>query len=281
MRNLLAAALLLAASSTLAEVKLPQASPATTVSHEIGISKVTLGFHRPGVKWRKIWGGLVPLGQVWRLGANNATTVELSHAATINGQPVAAGKYALFAIPTEKEWTLILNSKHEQWGAYFHDPKLDVMRFSVTPEKAAFQEWFDIDLIPVSDRALRAAVTWETVRVPFTIAFDTPSLVWKSIDAALQPAAKPDWQAWHQAVRYSLETGARLDEASAWMDKAMATESFWNYELKARLLHRQGRTDDAYPLIAKAKELARGKAPQAYLDGLDTTVAEWKSGKTR
>src|SRR5687767_3950418 len=99
MRNFLTATVLLAAVTASAEVKLPQASPATTISHEIGISKVTLGFHRPGVKGRKIWGGLVPYGQVWRLGANNATTVELSHAATINGQPIAAGKYALFAIP--------------------------------------------------------------------------------------------------------------------------------------------------------------------------------------
>ncbi|HEX2123366.1 MAG TPA: DUF2911 domain-containing protein [Thermoanaerobaculia bacterium] len=274
MRTLLAASLLLVTTAALAEIQLPEASPASTITHEIGISKVTIAFHRPGIKGRQVWGELVPTGKVWRLGANNATTLELSHDAKVNGHAVPAGKYALFAIPDASKWTMILNKKHDQWGAYFYKAEEDQLRFDVRPEAAELTEWFDVDLVPVSDRALRVDFTWEKVRVPFTIEFDVPALVWKQIDATL--AASPTWEDWHQAARYAYNTNQRLDDALVWIDKAMATESFWNYELKGMLLHKKGRTEEALPLMAKAKELAKGKAPQEWLDGVDKTVAGWK-----
>ncbi|MCK8421224.1 DUF2911 domain-containing protein, partial [Erwinia amylovora] len=80
-----------------------------TVSQEIGISKIYLAFARPAMKGRKILGGLVPFGQVWRTGANNATVVSFSHPAKVAGVAVPAGSYGFFAIPGEKVWTLILN----------------------------------------------------------------------------------------------------------------------------------------------------------------------------
>lgn len=214
---------------------------------------------------RTVWCELVPYGKVWRLGANNATTLELSHRARINGNDIAPGKYALFAIPAADQWTLILNRKHAQWGAYFHDAKEDALRFTVKSDKADFREWFDISMTPATEKALRVEILWDKVRVPFLIEFDTPS----------------DWETFHQAARYALITGDRLDDAMQWIEKAMVKESFWNYELKALLLHKKGRTDEAYPLMEKAKELARGKAPAEYVEGLDRTVAGWRASSSR
>ena len=271
----------LSALVLLAAIQLPQASPGVSVSHDIGISKVTLTYHRPAVKARNVWTDLVPPGKVWRLGANNATTLELSHAARINGNEIAAGKYALFAIPGEKEWIFILNKKHAQWGAYFHDPKEDALRFSAKPEKSDFHEWFDINLVPASDRALRAEISWERVRVPFTIEFETEKLVWNQIDSAISAAPADDWETFHQAARYALTTGQRLDEAMKWIDRAMVKESFWNYELKGLLLHKAGRTEEAIPLMEKAQELAKGKAPDEYVTGLQRTVAGWRPSSSR
>ena len=275
MRNGLLAVSLLISTVALADIKLPEASPEATVSQEVGISKVTLVYHRPAVKGRTVWGDLVPAGKVWRLGANDATTIELSHAAKINGNDVPAGKYALFAIPGQNEWTIIVNKQNKQWGAYFYKPEQDLVRFTVKPQAAEFREYFDISLIPVSDSSLRADIQWEKVRVPFTIDFDVNTLVWKQIDEVLAAAKPDDWQAWHQAARYAMNTGQRLNEGLAWVDKAMSNESFWNYELKALLLHKLGRTAEAVPLMAKAKELATGKAPAEYIQGLDKTVASW------
>lgn len=274
MRPFLIALTLAVATTALAEIKLPQVSPGVTLSHDIGISNVTLTYHRPAVKGRKIWGNLVAEGKVWRLGANNATTLKLSHDATINGNKVPAGTYALFAIPSANEWTFILNKEAKQWGSYFHKPEHDVLRFNVKPQPNASTEWFDIDVAPVSDRALRVDVAWEKVRVPFTIEFDVEGLVWKQIDERLA-SKEANWEDFHQAARYAMTTGQRGDDAMRWIDKAMETESFWNYEVKARLLHARGRTADALPLMAKAMELAKGKAPQEYVDNLGRDVAAW------
>ncbi|HEY0139424.1 MAG TPA: DUF2911 domain-containing protein [Thermoanaerobaculia bacterium] len=276
MRKLTLLFLTLLAPLAAAEIKLPQVSPSIRVEHAVGVSRLEVRYHRPAVKGRAIWGELVPYGKVWRLGANNATTLTLSHPAKVNGHDVPAGQYALFAIPAADRWTLILNKKAEQWGAYFHDAKEDLLRFDVKPQAAEHAEWFSIDVTPASDRVLEAAIRWEKIRVPFTIEFDTPGIVWKNIESELaSPAAT--WESWHNAARYAWQNGQRLNDALTWIDKANAMkESFWNYELKALILRKLGRTEEARPLMAKAKELAAGKAPKEYLEGIDREVASWR-----
>lgn len=276
MRKIALVLTLLTAPTVLAAIQLPQASPSIRVEHAVGVSKVEVTYHRPAVKGRAIWGDLVPYGKVWRLGANNATTLTLSHPARVNGHDVPAGQYALFAIPTPESWTLILNRKAQQWGAYFYDPKEDLLRFDVKPRSGEHAEWFAIDVTPASDRVLNAVVKWEKLQVPFTIEFDTAGIVWKNIETELSsPAAT--WESWHNAARYAWQNGQRLDDALTWIDKAHSLkESFWNYELKALILRKLGRTEEARPLMAKAKELAAGKAPKEYLEGLDREVATWK-----
>ncbi len=113
-----------------------QASPAATAKGTIGGSDITLSYHQPAVKGRKIWGDLVPFDKVWRTGANNATTIEISKAVKIQGQTLAAGKYSVFSIPTASgEMTFIFNKQAEQWGAYKYDAKDDVLRVKTTTKK--------------------------------------------------------------------------------------------------------------------------------------------------
>lgn len=272
--------LLLICSVTLAAtpIRLPEASPEARVSQEIGISKVEIVYHRPGVKAREIWGGLVPMGSVWRLGANEATTISLSHDGKVEGHEVPAGTYALFAIPGEDTWTLILNRQAKQWGAYYYKESEDVVRFEVTPSKGAHEEWLDFSIDPSGEGVLGVEIAWAEVRVPFRVEFPVKTMVWREIDRALAMAGEGDRESWQQAARYALSTGERIEEALVWMDKAMAEESFWNYELKARLLQAKGNVEQALPLMEKAIETARGKAPDEYLEGLRETVASWKAG---
>ena len=116
-------------------------SPACTLSQEVGISRIELTFARPAVKGRKIWGELVPFGQVWRAGANSATTFTFSHPAKVAGRELPAGTYGFFVIPDEKRWTLILNRKAKQWGAYEYKPEEDVLRWEVVPQAGPMQEY--------------------------------------------------------------------------------------------------------------------------------------------
>lgn len=105
-------------------------SPPATLEHKVGDATVTINYSQPSVKGREIYGDLVPYGKVWRTGANEATTLTTDKAIMIGGKELAAGTYALFTIPGEKEWTIILNSDAKQWGAYKYDEEKDAVRFT-------------------------------------------------------------------------------------------------------------------------------------------------------
>jgi hypothetical protein len=266
---------LFVASGGFAAVPLPQVSPAAGVMQEVGISKVKIYYHRPSVQGRKIWGGLVPYGKVWRLGANEATTIELPHEAVINGNKIAAGKYALFAIPEADSWTFILNKEADQWGAFSYKEAQDALRFKARPEAAPNREWLDIDIVPVSDKAMRVDVLWEKLRVPFTIEFDVETIMWTTIEQAL--AQKGTWEDYHNAARYAQRINKRLDSALVWLAEAMKrNDNYWNYELQGLILHQLGRDAEAIPAMMKAREKAQGNAPQEWIAELDKKVASWK-----
>ncbi len=115
------------------KVDFPAPSPACTLKQRIGLTDIEIAYSRPGVKGRTIFGSLVPYGQVWRTGANAATKITFSTPVKLNGTDVPAGTYALFTIPGEDEWTIIINKGATQWGAFQYDEKADVARFKATP----------------------------------------------------------------------------------------------------------------------------------------------------
>ncbi|MEO8277430.1 MAG: DUF2911 domain-containing protein [Thermoanaerobaculia bacterium] len=289
-RELVAGAVLLsffglAASVSSAAPKLPQASPGASVSTEVGTTEVRIDYHRPGVKGRPIWGGLVPYGEVWRMGANEATRLTVSDPFSLAGHPLPAGSYSLFAIPGEKSWKILVNSQADQWGAYFRKPELDVLSFDVLPAAAPMTEWLTVNLTPAASGVLRVEMSWEKLAVGFDIAVDVLGNTWKAFDKALAEGdagtlhGDDAFETYAGAARYSLLTGDRKADAFVWIEKAMkAKESFWNYELKGDLLARDGRYAEAIPLLDRAFELSKaGGAPDAYRDGLTKKKAEWES----
>jgi len=112
-------------------------SPPLVAEGTINDLKVSIAYGSPAVKGRKIWGELVPFDKVWRSGANEATTIEVSRDCKVGGKALKAGKYALFTIPGEKEWTIIFNSVPDQWGSYKYDESKDALRISAMPDKSS------------------------------------------------------------------------------------------------------------------------------------------------
>lgn len=272
---LLLSTLFLSVSAQAQPPRLPQASPAAKAALTIGVTDVEIVYHRPGVKGRQIWGGLVPWNQVWRLGANEATTISFSTPVQVEGHDVPAGTYGLFAIPGQDKWTLILNKKPKQWGAYSYKQEEDLLRFDVKPQTGPATEWMAFTMTPAAPDSAVIEMAWDTLRVPFTVKADVDRMVWSELDKAL--AGKPDAEVYLTAVHYALEKGVRLEEAMVWTDKALALqESFWGHEYKAKLLQRRGKVDEAVQHLDKAIALAKGKAPQAYIDGLAKLKGEWR-----
>jgi hypothetical protein len=260
-----------------AAVRMPRVSPAASVSQDLGFTTIQIKYHRPGVKGRKIWGGLVPYDQVWRLGANNATTISFNTPVKIGGKEIAAGTYALFAVPGAAKWQFVLNSQADQWGAYNHKTEADVVKIDATPRAGADTEWMQITISPEGEGKANVEVAWEKVRVGFPIEVDVRKLVWAEIDKALSDNPK-DADALLVAARYANETGDRLDQAIGWLDTALGVkETYALYDTKAALLVRAGKKAEAAPLLEKVLTLAPAAgAPQEYLDGIRQRLAEIK-----
>ncbi len=117
-----------------------KASPARTAEGTAAGSKITIKYSSPTVKGRVIWGDLVPLGQVWRAGADEATTFTTSKDITVEGQKLPAGTYSFFIIPGESQSTLIFNKVAKQWGAYNYDAKEDQLRVNVPSQQTSTME---------------------------------------------------------------------------------------------------------------------------------------------
>ena len=140
-------------------------SPQATVEGKIGAANVKIVYCQPSARGRKMLGAKEPYGQVWRTGANEATTIEFDKPVKIEGKDVPAGKYALFTIPNENEWTIILNKESKQWGAYKYDEKKDQVRVNVKPTKSDnFVETFNIAL-----GKDEVQLKWENTAVAFKI----------------------------------------------------------------------------------------------------------------
>src|SRR5262252_5631518 len=119
---------------------LPRDSQHAKVMQRIGITDVTINYHRPLVKGRKIWGSIVPYGQVWRAGANENTIIEFTDPVTIEGKPLAKGVYGLHMIPAENEWTVIFSKNSTAWGSFTYNQSEDALRVTVKPQPAEMKE---------------------------------------------------------------------------------------------------------------------------------------------
>ena len=143
-----------------------RASPLINTSQEIGNLEIKIQYGQPSMKGRTIFGDLVPYGKVWRTGANEATVIEFNQDVKINGQVVKAGKYALFTIPGEKDWTIIINSVWNQWGAYNYDSEKDVISFKVPAKQTKGSiEKFSIE---ISEKGI-ISLSWDTTQGYFEV----------------------------------------------------------------------------------------------------------------
>ena len=148
----------------------PPPSPEASFTQQLVNGEVTITYSRPMARGRKVFGGLVPFDSLWRTGASGATTIHLSEEIIMGNKVIKAGKYALFTIPGEKEWTIIINADTTLHGAFGYDMKKDIHRFNAKSEKShTFSEAFTIDLNELTRTGEGVlSLTWENtlVKIP-------------------------------------------------------------------------------------------------------------------
>lgn len=174
------AVLLALPSATFAQK--PRPSPKASVMQRLGAdTDITVVYSRPGVKGRKIWGELVPYGMApgnnysknkpfpWRAGANENTTIEFNKDLLIEGNKLAAGKYGIHMIPSEKDWIIIFSKNNSAWGSFTYSQEEDALRVTVTPVKAPHKEWLAYCLDDLTQDSATLCLHWEQLKVPIKI----------------------------------------------------------------------------------------------------------------
>jgi hypothetical protein len=261
----------------------PQLSPQSSVSQTIGITEVKVTYHRPAVRFRKIWGELVPYGKVWRAGANEATTIRFTDPVRVEGKPVAAGTYALFMIPNADRWTVIFSKRWQQFGAFEYDPKDDVLRFDVTPKIVTnFDEWLTYEIYPASSSTAYVDMYWEKLRVSFLVEVDVTGIVTTRIRKALAQAKPGDWQLFNDAAEYLLDLDKDLVQALKWVERSIQIkETPANLFVKARLQRTLGQAAESLLTLDKALTNAKAeKAPASVTMPMEATRELWVKGST-
>lgn len=253
---LIASLALVGSASAQSALKFPQASPPATIKQQVGITDIEVSYSRPSVKGRKIFGGLVPYGEVWRTGANSATKITFSTAVKVGGADVPAGTYELFTIPTPTEWTIIIHKNMSQWGSYTYDPKNDVARVTAKASTVDTRvENFSIAFSAIEETGAMLNFAWDKTRVGVKIDIDTTGMLVPQIEAAMTDPEKAK-KLYFPAAMFYYENNLDLKKALAWMDAGLAAspDAFWMIYRKGLILEKTG--DKAAAKAAAEQSLA-------------------------
>ena len=240
-------------------LELPRLSVKAEITQQIGLSEIGINYSRPGVKGRKIWGGLVPYNNgipfPWRAGANENTIIEISDDAEINGESIKAGIYGFHIIPSESEWILIFNNHNKSWGSFFYDESFDVLRVKVLPTQNEFTEWLEYGFEDLTPSSVSVYMKWEKLKINFEISFDEKHIVLKNIKEQLLSLPGFGWEGPMEAAAFCLDNDFNYTEALKWIDISINRNPvFQNKIIKAELLAKIGEVKKSDELKSDAFE---------------------------
>jgi len=252
---------------------LPRPSPGAKASQMVGLTEVTVDYSSPAARGRAIFGGLVPYGELWRTGANQATRLTLSREVSIDGKTVPAGTYALFTIPTRQAWTVILNKNPNQGGTYHYKQDLDLFRFQVKPRSAPKRERLTFIFSDTTEDSTSLDLEWAGLRVSIPIKAPTG----KQVEATLKGIDEAGGRQYIVAARYLLEARKDYARAMKFVERALTLKEEWfGLWTKAQILAGTGKIKAACPFAQKAQASGE-KAPFfPFADDVKKALKDWK-----
>jgi hypothetical protein len=251
------------------ELNIPRVSQHGSVEQTIGISSITINYHRPLAGDREIMGKTVPFGKVWRAGANENTTITFSDDVSVEGKPLAAGTYGLHMIPNKDEWTIAFSKNSTSWGSFSYDEKEDALRVNVKPGTGELSDVLTYTFDDVKPDSTVATLRWAKVTAPFRISVDVKAVVLKSIRNQLRNVGGFTWAGYDEAANWCLDNNYNLEEALKWEDMSIQNEDrFENWETKSRILDAMGKKDEAAKALSAAMDKASAQQIYLYARGL-------------
>lgn len=241
------------------DLKLPALSPTARISQDFSTSAIDIVYSRPSMRGRRIFGDLVAYGQVWRTGANAATKVKFGEDVTVGGQEIKAGEYALYTIPGQGSWEVILNKGTSNWGSSGYSKAEDVARFRIkTKYVDDLVHSFTINISHITFNACKIDLSWEHTMVSIPVKANNEERLNTAIDKAINNPSIP----YFQAANYYFETKQQTDKAWEYVNKAIEQnpKAFYMQYLKARIAQKMGKREEAIAAAEKSIELAKGSA---------------------
>ncbi|HMQ05074.1 MAG TPA: DUF2911 domain-containing protein [Pyrinomonadaceae bacterium] len=252
-------------------LKVPVLSPLSVVEQEVGLTKIKLSYARPSAKGRKIFGDLVPFDEIWRTGANASTQLTFNEDVKIAGNALKAGTYALYSIPGENEWTMIIhtNTGHRALAGNVYKQEEDAFRFKVKPAKSsAYVETFTISFTDITSSSLSVELSWENTQLKFPIEFDVDARVAEQIIELEKAEGGMSPMNYFLAAEYNFHNGRDLSKADKWiltaLEKSPKNSRFGL--LRARILDKAGKRSEALKVIAEANAWAIEAKNANYID---------------
>ncbi|HLP78091.1 MAG TPA: DUF2911 domain-containing protein [Candidatus Paceibacterota bacterium] len=257
------------------KLEFPSPSPACTIKQRAGLTDIEVVYSRPSMKGREIFGKVVPFGAVWRTGANAATKITFSTSVKLNDVEVPAGSYALYTIPGEQEWTIILNKGVGQSGTQY-DEKADVVRFKAIPAHIGTTiETLTIEFNHLRDDSAVLNLVWENTVVPIKIDLGVTAKLLPQIQAAM--SAEGGQKPYFQAAAFYYDHDQDLQKAKEWVDEAIKQrEAYYVVHLKAKILAKLGDKEGATKAANRSIELAKAANDRAYVKLNEDILASLK-----
>lgn len=259
---------------TMAQIQTPSASPTAKVSQAVGLINIDIEYSRPSLKGRTAFGNLVPFGQVWRTGANQAVKITFGGEVTVAGTTLKKGDYTILTTPGEKEWKIALyNYVDGNWGGY--QEKTPAVTLMAPVEKTnQTVESFTLGVDHLRNDAATFFISWENTLVKFPIQLGTDKAVMANIDRVMNGPSGADYMA---AARYYWESGKDLNQALAWMNKGLEKdgERYWTLRQKSLM---QADLKDYKGAIATAQKslaLAKEAKNNDYIKMNEESLAMW------
>ncbi|SDE53353.1 Protein of unknown function [Mucilaginibacter pineti] len=244
--------------------RIPEASSTQTLIQDFGLGKISITYSRPNVKDRKIFGGIIPYGEVWRTGANAATTITFTEKVIIEGHNVPAGTYSLFTIPERNEWTVILNKTVKQWGAYSYKQADDLLRFTIKPIRVAEKrETFTMAFANSSTQSSDLYLVWDHTAAAIHFQTDDDAKITANIDELMKGDRKPYY---FNAIQYYYENHKDVEKALGWVYEAEKSDpkGSWFKLWESRLLLRMGDKAGAIAAATEGIRLAKASKDDEY-----------------
>jgi len=270
-------ALVVFSMNAYSQINVPAPSPLSTIEQEVGLSELSITYSRPGVKGRKIFGDLVPFGEMWRWGANASTKFKTSSDITIEGHDVPAGEYALYAIPGEESWTVIIHKNTSHWGTgrKKYKQEEDLVRFNVVPNNAypLSVETMTFGFTDVTSDGCGIEFVWENTHITLAVKANVEDQVMKEIEMKMKGITSATY---FQAARFYYDNDKDLDKAYDWIKLALVdNEKFWIVRMKSLIEAKMGNYTNAIATANQSKELAATAGNDDYVRMNEKSIKEW------